>query len=441
MKKIKFQRSFIASLFCIVLLISIASCTKKVIEPAAQELPGVAVNPLPNNPAAKSSSSVEMAITGISASATYSSSYPASNATDGNLSTRWTASGTVYLYADLGAAQLIDYVKIAHHSGTSRTYTMQMHVRNSTTASWTLVGTKTSPGNTNSLVDYDLVNSTNRYIRITCTGNSSNEFSDITELEVWGTPSTTGGGGGGTTSAQAILGGLANWKLNAYSGTFNLSASNNGLTYVDNASKADNANWFYDANGYAYFKTYPGNPRSGGSSNPRTELREMNANGSNEYNWDGTGSTEHKMKWKVRVDNLPPSGKLCFGQIHSTSGTYDDLIRVQVQGTGGQSSGEVTLRILGYATETLLGEGVSISSFNFNMDTEYYFELTMQNRVIKLYALNSSGARTSTLFTSGSISSSSNYFKAGCYLQSTSSSDYGSSVFGLVGINYITTSH
>ena len=249
------------------------------------------------------------------------------------------------------------------------------------------------------------------------------------------------GGGTGTTVAKDILGGLTNWKLNAYTGTLNVSSANNGLTYVDDASKNDNPSWFYGANGYAYFKVYAGNPTSSGSSNPRTELREMNAAGTAVYNWDGSSGTEHKMKWKVRVDNLPPSGKLCFGQIHSTTGVFDDVIRVQVQGSSGQSSGLVTLRILGYATETLLGSGQSIAGFSFNMNTEYFFELTMQNQIVKLYALDASGTRTSTLFTSGAVNSNSNYFKAGNYSQSTVSSDFGSSTFGLVGIGFISVSH
>ena len=250
-----------------------------------------------------------------------------------------------------------------------------------------------------------------------------------------------GGGVTNTTIAKDILGGLTNWKLNAYTGTLNVASTNNGLTYVDDASKNDNTSWFYGSNGYAYFKVYPGNPTSSGSSNPRTELREMNATGTAVYNWDGSNGTEHKMKWKVRVDNLPPSGKLCFGQIHSTSAVFDDVIRVQVQGSNGQSSGNVTLRILGYATETLLGSGQSISGFTFNMNTEYFFELTMQNQIVKLYALDANGTRTSTLFTSGAVNSNSNYFKAGNYSQSTVSSDFGSSIFGLVGISFISLSH
>lgn len=389
------------------------------------------------NTSSKSSNSIELSISNGTASTAHSS-YPASKAIDKNTSSanRWSGYGTGVTYlVDLGTSDLVDYLKIYWRG--SRNYSFKVHTSNSSSGSWTLVGTKTSTGS-GDFEEFDVVNSTARYVRLTCNGNNVSLWNNITELEIWGTGGNNSGG-----SASDILGGLTNWKLNAYSGTLNTSSSDNDLNYVDNASKSDNSNWLYASNGWAYFKTYPGNPTSSsGTSNPRTELREMVSNGSTEIHWDGTTSTEHSMKWTVRVDDLPPSGKVCFGQIHAESGSsYDDVVRIQVQGNSGQNSGGVTLRINGYVTEDLLGAGVSIDNFTFNMDTSYSFELTMQNKIVKLYALNSSGSRSSTLFTSGSVNSDANYFKAGCYLQSTSSNDSGSSVYGLVGINYLSVSH
>ncbi|MFK7925604.1 MAG: polysaccharide lyase family 7 protein [Bacteroidia bacterium] len=244
-------------------------------------------------------------------------------------------------------------------------------------------------------------------------------------------------------SPASNLGGLADWKLNAFSGTLNISQSNNGLSYVDNKqplSTHSNSNWFYLSNGYTYFKCHVGNPTSGGSGNPRSELREMN--GSSEVYWDGTTSTEYSMKWKVRIDKLPYSGKLAFGQIHDKSSTIDDAVRVQAQGNGLQTTGQIRMRMLGYATDT--GENSTAvddeTGFYFNMGQELYLELTMQNSIINLYLLNSSGSRTQTIWTSNSINADESYFKAGCYLQSVkdySNSDKSTSNFGLVGISYL----
>lgn len=239
--------------------------------------------------------------------------------------------------------------------------------------------------------------------------------------------------GGGT--AAAIIGN--GWKLNGYSGNLNVGSNDNGLNYVDNASTGE-SHFFFEKNGYAAFRCYAGNPTSGNSSNPRTELREV-INGGDGY-WNGNTNTEHSMKWRFVIEDLPPSGKLAFGQIHENDDDYDDVIRVQVQGSSGQNSGSVDLRILGYVTEEIEGQGRTIN-FNMNMDTEYYFELTMSNGIVRLYNLNSSGSRTQTLFTSVDIGNADqNYFKAGCYLQSTSSSHHGSSVYGQVLIKDLVVS-
>ncbi|MBC2845645.1 polysaccharide lyase family 7 protein [Winogradskyella flava] len=228
-------------------------------------------------------------------------------------------------------------------------------------------------------------------------------------------------------TAAGIIG--DGWKLNGYTGTLSVGSTNNGLSYADNASTVE-SHFFFEKDGYAAFKTYPGNPTSGGSSNPRTELRELISGGSN-Y-WNGNTSIQRSMKMRVKIENLPPSGKLAFMQIHEQDDTYDDIIRVQVQGSVGQSSGNVDLRILGYVTEDLLGSGQTIN-FSMELDTEYYFELAMQNGIVRLFNLNDSGNRIQTLFVSDDVGNAdNNYFKAGCYLQSTSSSHFDSNIYGQV---------
>lgn len=236
-------------------------------------------------------------------------------------------------------------------------------------------------------------------------------------------------------TAAAIIGN--GWKLNGFSGNLNVGSNDNGLNYADNASKTE-SHFFFEKDGFAAFRCYPGNPTSGGSSNPRSELREV-INGGDNY-WNGNTNTEHSMKWRFKIEDLPPSGKLAFGQIHERDDFYDDVIRVQVQGSSGQNSGSVDLRILGYVTEEIEGSGRTIN-FNMQMDTEYYFELTMSNGVVRLYNLNNNGNRIEELFESVDIGNANeNYFKAGCYLQSTSSSHESSNVYGQVLIKDLVVS-
>lgn len=388
----------------------------------------------------KSNASVQLTSYNKSASTTQGTF---NNIDDNSATSRWSTKGrSVSAYFDFGSVVTVDFINMAFYKGNQRKSTFSYWQSNNGT-SWTYRGRKTSNGNTDGLQEFDLNNITARYFRIKFQGNEFTEWNSVRDLEIFGTPATNSNGGGNGTAA-GVLNGLQNWKLNAYTGNLNVSNSNdNGLNYDDSASKNDNNDWFYESNGYAYFKCYPGNPTStNNTQNPRSELRELTSNGSTEINWDGTTNTEHSMKWKVRIDDLPPSGKVCFGQIHAESGSqFDDVIRVQVQGSSGQNSGEVDLRINGYVTEELLGSGQTISNFTFNMDTEYYFELTMRNEVVRLYSLNSNGTRNSTLFTSGDVDSDGNYFKAGCYLQSTQSSHHSSNTFGLVGIKELTVSH
>ena len=249
------------------------------------------------------------------------------------------------------------------------------------------------------------------------------------------TPSNPTNNGGG--DAEDIIGGRRNWKLNGFSGNLRVGNNDNGLDYADDAS-LNESHFFFEQNGAAVFRCWPGNPTSGGSSNPRSETREQ-IDGGDGF-WDGTTNTERSMKWRFSVDDLPPSGKLCFGQIHERDDRFDDIIRVQVEGDEGQNSGDVTLRILGYVTEELEGSGRSIN-FDMRMDTEYYFELTMRNSVVRLYNLNNSGNRIRTLYTSDNVGNADqNYFKAGCYLQSTRSSHADSNVYGQVSIRDISVS-
>ena len=133
-----------------------------------------------------SSKSEKLRILSYAASGAHNS-YPSINAFDGNIGTRWTSNGVgEYLDIDLGENSEIDYVKLAHYKGTSRTYSFKIYTRSSSSSSWSQKGNKSSISS-NSLQTYDITNSTGRYVRIECNGNTANNWSDLTEVEIWGT--------------------------------------------------------------------------------------------------------------------------------------------------------------------------------------------------------------------------------------------------------------
>ncbi|MFD0993412.1 polysaccharide lyase family 7 protein [Tenacibaculum geojense] len=373
------------------------------------------------------------------------------NTLDGNLNTRWSSYGATgkYITYDLGEVMTIDDVSIAWFKGNQRVSYFQIAIGNTTSSFTTVLNNKVSgsSGSTSNLEKYELPDTQGRYVRIRGFGNSSNDWNSITEVQI----NVIGGSDGGTTdpdtgnsnSPAGVLGGLVNWKLNGYSGTFNRGASNNGLTYLDdtpNLENYSNSNWFYTDGTWTYFKAYTGNPTSSGSGNPRSELRELTSNGNDNIYWDGTTSTEHRMIWRVRVDHLPQSGKVCFGQIHDKTDEFDDVIRVQCQGDPYQTSGNVKLRINGYVTEVLEGGGKTVG--DFNLGDELHLELTYKNSIVKLYRLDNNRNRVETIFTSKSAKAKENYFKAGCYLQSVKGkSSANSSDFALIAIRELEVFH
>ncbi len=250
-----------------------------------------------------------------------------------------------------------------------------------------------------------------------------------------GNPDPGPGPGQGANTPYDLLG-LQNWKLNGLSGT---KSNNQYVDAIPNLSSYTNSDWFFVNNNWAIFQVWAGSDTSSGSGNPRMELRELTANGNSNIFWDGTTSKEHRMRWKVRVDRLPSSGKVCFGQIHDKTDFFDDVIRVQCQGSANQTSGSVKLRINGYVTEALEGGGKTVG--NFNLGEELYFELTYQNSVVKLYELNNNGGRVRTIFTSQRAAAKQNYFKAGSYLQSMKGKSYKSSDYGSVAIQKLEVFH
>ncbi|WP_226294385.1 polysaccharide lyase family 7 protein [Aquimarina algicola] len=383
------------------------------------------------------SSNAKVAIVSVSANGD-DGNVPA-NTIDGNLSTRWSSLGASgkYITYDLGSPKKISQLKIAWYKGNQRKSYFKIRAGNSTSNLTTIFDAKSSgsSGSTNQLETYNFNETTVRYVRISTFGNSSNNWNSISEVQIAGDNGSTNPPDSSANTPYQLLG-LQNWKLNGLRG----SKSNN--TYVDqipNLSSYTNSDWFFLQNGWTIFQVWSGSDTSSGSGNPRMELRELTANGNNNIYWDGTTSKEHRMKWRVRVDRLPSSGKVCFGQIHDRTDKFDDVIRVQCQGSANQTSGSVKMRINGYVTEVLEGGGKTVG--NFNLGEELYLELTYQNSVVKLYELNNSGNRVRTIFTSKKASAKENYFKAGNYLQSMKGKSYKSSDYGRVAIKKLDVFH
>lgn len=115
------------------------------------------------------------------ASSSENASYPASNAIDGNMSTRWSSSfnDNQWLQIDLGRVRNFYGLTICWESAYARVYNIQV---SNDAADWTTVYSESnSNGGTD---DFTFPKQSKRYIRINCVTRSSQWGSSIYEVQV-----------------------------------------------------------------------------------------------------------------------------------------------------------------------------------------------------------------------------------------------------------------
>ena len=199
---------------------------------------------------------------------------------------------------------------------------------------------------------------------------------------------------------------LATWKLN-------LPADNQQVTQPALAAFYDGA--FRVTEAVQFTVTCGGEPQPGAKF-PRSELREMNADGSN-ASWSTTSGV-HRMDLTQRVTHLPVvQPKLVCGQIHSVT---DYLILVALDGQ----------RLYVKYKDAVAG----VLDENYQLGT--YFDMTIQaaqGYVDVFY----DGAH----LVHQAMAETECYFKAGCYLQSNTSTGDLPTAYGQVEIASLAVSH
>jgi beta-glucanase (GH16 family) len=131
------------------------------------------------------------------ASSIESAMFPASFATDGNVTTRWssTFSDPQWVQVDLGQSYNINHVTLTWEASCARAYQIQTSANGT---AWTTVHTNNnSPGG---IQDIEFT-STGRYIRVLATARASQWGDSLYEFAVYGTPGN-GGPGPGTLLSQ-----------------------------------------------------------------------------------------------------------------------------------------------------------------------------------------------------------------------------------------------
>jgi beta-glucanase (GH16 family) len=131
------------------------------------------------------------------ASSVESSSFPASNATDGNITTRWSSafSDPQWLQVDLGQSYNLTHATMTWEAAAAAAY--QLQTSNDGTTWTTIYSNNNNPAD---IQDTSLTGS-GRYVRIYATSRASQWGDSLYELALYGSPSS-GGTGTGTLLSQ-----------------------------------------------------------------------------------------------------------------------------------------------------------------------------------------------------------------------------------------------
>ncbi|MCT2587180.1 chondroitinase-B domain-containing protein [Actinophytocola gossypii] len=113
------------------------------------------------------------------------------NAVDGDLSTRWSDEGDgVWIRFDLGSVHTVDTLDVAWHQGDTRVQTFDVELSSDGT-DWTIaLADHRSGGTTSAMETYDLGGAAARYVRIVGYGNTYNDWTSVSEVALYGQPST-----------------------------------------------------------------------------------------------------------------------------------------------------------------------------------------------------------------------------------------------------------
>ncbi len=124
---------------------------------------------------------------------------PASKAVDNDAATRWSNQGLgSWIRLDLGSKKTVCSVDMSWYNGNLRKHTFTIAVSNDGNT-FTKIFSSTSSGTTAAAERYDVPDSQGRYVKITVTGNTQNNWVSIIEIDVFSTDLS-----GGTTNHNPV---------------------------------------------------------------------------------------------------------------------------------------------------------------------------------------------------------------------------------------------
>lgn len=337
------------------------------------------------------------------------------NTIDGDLGTRWSAEGDgVWIQYDLGSPRDVGSVSIAWHQGTTRTATFDVRLSDDGSSWTTALDHETSSGHTLQPERYDLPDRPARYVRVVGHGNTTNDWTSITETTIDGADD----GPGGDCRYPADVLDLTNWYIGLPIGE---PESPTNIEQPELATYAI-APWFVATPDCAavQFHAAVNGVTTSGSGYPRSELREMTDAGQTKASWSSK-SGMHTMVIEEAITALPEDKPhVVAGQIHDAD---DDVTVFRLEGTKLYiTNGDTTHH--------------KLVTDNYVLGTRFQAKFEVANGTIKAYY-------NGVLQTTITKDFSGGYFKAGAYTQAncTNSSPCDETNYGEVRIYDLTVTH
>jgi hypothetical protein len=306
---------------------------------------------------------------------------------------------------------------VAVYKGNERKNRFQLQYWNG--SGWVTVFDGQSSGTTTGLQTFDFTDVQSSRVRYVGHGyvtnsGSTGTWNSVTEVEVWG---ESGGGGGNCTYPADVLN-LTNWKITLPTGPSE-SPTEVKQPALDSFTVDP---WFKPtaACDAVQFRSPVNGVTTGGSSYPRSELREMANNGTSNASWSSTSGT-HTLVVNEAFTTLPATKPHLVGaQIHDSS---DDVTVFRLEGSSLYiTNGDTTHH--------------KLVTSNYVLGTRFEAKFVVSGGQIRAYY-------NGTLQTTISKSFSGGYFKAGAYTQAncSNSSPCSNSNYGQVLIYSVSVTH
>jgi poly(beta-D-mannuronate) lyase len=298
-------------------------------------------NPTPGNePPISCSANNNLVIDSASDDGTNDGNGP-NNTLDNNFSTRWSSFGIdKAIQFDLGTNALVKDISIAFFKGNQRSAFFEVDTSTDGTHWTSVLASAQSSGNTAQLENFNLIDTTARYVRIVGQGNSSSHWNSILETQIMGcTDSSTEPSDppptSGSNDLDPELPPSGNFELIDWNISIPVDNNNDGkadtIKEVPLSNGYENSEYFYTAaDGGVVFKSkVSGAKTSTNTKFTRSELREMLRRGNTSFSTKGVGGNN----WVF--GDAPSSDRSVAGGV---DGTLDATLAVNHVTTTGSSS-------------------------------------------------------------------------------------------------------